>query len=123
MAQVTIDIKHYQISWRQLERRKVGDQEVLVRAQVRCTGLPVKGEDEHTLDVVFVAPESPLPPASFVPAERKANMYMPIADLMPFVDMLRNEKPIYAVLYDTASDLFTVLTNKEPIGENETPRA
>jgi hypothetical protein len=42
---------------------------------------------------------------------------------MAFVDMLRNEKPIYAFLDDTRPDQFTVMTNKEPIGESEGPRA
>ncbi|MCU0477107.1 MAG: hypothetical protein MUC99_13590 [Anaerolineae bacterium] len=96
---------------------------MLVRAQVRCTGTPVKDEGEHTLDVVFIAPDSPVPAPSFNPAERKANIYLPISDLMAFVDMLRNEKPIYAFLDDTRPDQFTVMTNKEPIGESEGPRA
>jgi hypothetical protein len=120
MASITIEVKFYQISWRQIEKRKVGDQEVLVRAQVRCTGAPPRAEgEEHTLDVVFVAPESPMPPPSYQAAERRAAMYLPIADLMAFVDTLRNEKPIYAFLDDTRLDNFTVMTNKEPVGEGE----
>ncbi len=119
MASVTIEVKFYQTSWRQLERRTIAGKEVLVRAQVRCTGTPVKSEDEHTLDVVFIAPDSPVPAPSFNADERKAAMYMPISDLMAFVDTLRNEKPIYAFLDDARPDLISVLTNKEPVGENE----
>jgi hypothetical protein len=119
MASTTIEVKFYQISWRQQERRAVQGKDVLVRAQVRCTGTPVKSDEEHTLDVVFLAPESPIPAPWFNHAERKAAMYLPITDLMAFVDTLRNEKPIYAFLDDTRPDLISVMTNKEPVGEGE----
>lgn len=119
MAAVTIEVKFYQTSWRQQERRKVGDHEILVRAQVRCTGTPVKSDEEHTLDVVFLAPESPVPAPWFKTDERKAAMYLPISDLAAFVDTVRNEKPIYAFLDEARPDLISVLTNKEPVGEGE----
>lgn len=119
MSSVTIEVKFYQISWRQLERRQVSGQEVLVRAQVRCTGTPVKSDEEHTLDVVFIAPESPVPAPWFTPDERKAALYLPIADLYAFVDTLRNEKPIYAFLDQKRPDLISVMTNKEAVGEGE----
>ncbi|MCU0465772.1 MAG: hypothetical protein MUF38_14545 [Anaerolineae bacterium] len=119
MASVTIELKFYQISWRQVERRTVDTHNISVRAQVRCTGPMLKSEDEYTLDVVFLAPDSPIPNPSFNPVERKAAMYMPITDLMAFIDTLRNEKPVYAFLDDTRPDTFTVMTNKEPVGEAE----
>ncbi len=97
----------------------VDGKEVLVRAQVRCSGTPVKSDEEHTLDVVFISPDSPIPAPWFNPGERKAAMYLPISDLMAFVDTLRNEKPIYAFLDDARPDLISVLTNKEPVGEGE----
>jgi len=119
MASVTIEIKFYQTSWRQLERRTVAGKEVLVRAQVRCTGSPVKSDIEHTLDAVFISPDSPTPAPWFNADEHKAAIYLPISDLMAFVDTLRNEKPIYAFLDDARPDLISVLTNKEPVGEGE----
>lgn len=119
MAAVTIELKFYQTSWRQQERRTVDGKEILVRAQVRSTGTPVKSDEEHTLDIVFLAPESPVPSPWFNAAERKAALYLPISDLMAFVDTLRNEKPIYAFLDDARPDLISVLTNKEPVGEGE----
>lgn len=119
MASVIFEIKHYQISWRQLERRAVGGQTALVRAQIKCTGIEPQTRTEYTLDVVFLAPDSPVPPPSFNASEHKGAMYMPIADIHAFVDMLRNEKPIFGHLYDDKPDWVSVTTTKEPVGSAE----
>ena len=119
MASVIFEIKHYQVSWRQLERRDVGGTQVMIRGLVRCTGVEPQTKVEYTLDVLFLAPESPFPPPSFNPGERKGAMYLPIADLGAFVEILRNEKPIFGHLYDDRPDWVSVTTNTEPVGSGE----
>lgn len=120
MASVIFEIKHYQVSWRQLERRDIGGTQVLIRGLVRCTGVEPQTKVEYTLDVLFLAPGSPFPPPSFNPNERKGAMYLPIEDLGAFVEILRNEKPIFGHLYDDRPDWVSVTTNKEPVGSSET---
>lgn len=120
MASVIFEIKHYQISWRQLENRDVSGAKIKIRGLVRCTGMEPQSKTEYTLDVIFLAPDSPIPQPSFNSNERKGAMYMPIADMLAFVDMLRHEKPIFGHLYDEKPDWFSVTTNKEPVGSAET---
>jgi len=119
MASVIFEIKHYQISWRQLERRDVGGTQIKIRGLVKCTGIEPQSKAEYTLDVIFLAPDSPVPNPSFNAGERKGAMYMPMADILPFVDMLRHEKPIFGHLYDEKPDWVSVTTNKEPVGSAE----
>lgn len=119
MASVIFEIKHYQVSWRQLERRDIGGQQVLIRGLVRCTGVEPQTKVEYTLDVLFLAPDSPIPTPSYNAGERKGAMFMPISDMSAFVDILRNEKPIFGHLYDDRPDWFSVTTNKEPVGSAE----
>jgi hypothetical protein len=49
--------------------------------------------------------------------EKKGYMFMPIADIMAFVDTVRNEKPIFAHLRGDKPEWTSVTTSKEPVGE------
>jgi hypothetical protein len=51
-AQV-FQVKQYMIVWRQLENMAIGGTTVKLRGIVRCIG------DEYSLDVYFLAPDSP----------------------------------------------------------------
>jgi hypothetical protein len=102
------------IVWRQLENMAIGGQTVKLRGIVRCIG------DEYTLDVYFLTPDSPFPQPGFLPAEKKGYMFMPISDIMAFVDTVRNEKPIYAHLRGDKPEWTSVTTSKEPVGEGMT---
>ncbi|NWF70069.1 MAG: hypothetical protein HXY40_13365 [Chloroflexi bacterium] len=105
------EIKQYMIVWRQLEMLSIGGATIKLRAIVKCIG------DEYSLDVYFVAPDSPLPAPAFLPAEKKGYMFMPISDIQAFVDTIRNEKPIFGHLRGDKPEWTSVTTSKEPVGE------
>lgn len=107
------EIKEYMIIWRQLEKQTFNGVEAGIRALVRCTG------GEYTMDVYFLALESAFPEAHYDMTTKKGVMFLPVADIGPFVDMLRNEKPIYGHLRGDRPDWMSVTTSKEPVGENE----
>lgn len=119
MDVVIFEIKDYMVIWRQLEPRDFNGTEVLIRAIVRCTGMDPKTSEPYTMDVVFTAPGSPTPQPIFDTTESKGHMFMPISDLMAFVDILRNEKPIYGHLRGDKPEWTSVTTTKEPVGEGE----
>lgn len=104
-------IETYMVIWRQLEVREVGGVEVFIRAIVRCSG------EGYTLDVIFVAPDSPMPEPIYEQDKKHGYMFMPIADLNAFVDVLRNESPIYGHLRNDRPDFTSVTTTQEPVGE------
>ncbi len=107
------EIKTYTVIWRQAEKRTFGDAEVTVRGLVRCAG------DEFKLDVFFVAPESPMPDPGFDVEKKSGHMFMPISDIAAFIDVLRNEKPIFGHLRGDRPEWTSVTTTPEPVGEGE----
>lgn len=107
------EIKQYMIIWRQMEPRSFGGVSAKIRAIVRCSGA------EYKMDVFFLAPDSPYPPPVFQPGEKKGYMFMPISDIMPFVDMLRNESPVFGHLRGDKPEWTSVTTSNEPVGEGE----
>jgi hypothetical protein len=46
-------------------------------------------------------------------------MFLNVSDIGPFVDMLRNEKPVYGHLRGDRPEWTSVTTGKEPVGEGE----
>jgi hypothetical protein len=105
------EIKEYMIIWRQLEIQTFNSITARVRALVRCTG------GEYTMDVYFLAEDSPFPDPFVEPGEKKGFMFLNIRDIFPFVDMLRNEKPIFGHLRPDRPEWMSVTTTKEPVGE------
>ena len=105
------EIKEYMIIWRQLEIQNFEGVTAKVRALVRCTG----GED--SMEVYFVAEDSALPDPHV--KDRKGYMFLNIRDIHAFVDMLRNEKPVYGHLRPDRPEWMSVTTGKEPVGEGE----
>ena len=113
MNSVVFEIKNYMVIWRQLEIREFDDTEVKIRGMVRCIG------DEYSLDVMFVAPDSETPQPIFDQAKSKGFMFMPISDILAFVDILRNESPIFGHLRGDRPEWTSVTTSQEPVGEGE----
>ncbi len=111
------EIKEYMIVWRQLELLVVNTVTAKVRALVRCTG------GEHTLDVYFLAEDSVFPDPYYDAPNKKGAMFLNIRDIGPFVEMLRNEKPVYGHLRGDRPEWMSVTTGKEPVGENEVEKA
>jgi hypothetical protein len=119
MNAVIFEIKQYMVIWRQLENRDLGGVSVKIRGIVRCSGVEPKSGEAYVMDVMFLAPDSPFPEPIFEPDNKKGYMFLPIADLSGFVDILRNEAPIYGHLRGDRPEWTSVTTNQEPVGEGE----
>lgn len=107
------EITEYMIIWRQLELMNFQGVTVRVRAIVRCTG------GDYTMDVYFVDDASPVPDPLYDVPNKKGFMFFNIRDIGPFVDMLRNERPVYGHLRGDRPEWMSITTAKEPIGEGE----
>ena len=106
-------VHEYMIVLRQLEEMDFEGATVRLKGIVRCIG------DEFTLDVYCCDAQSDYPQPSFDSEEKKGYMFVPFEDLPVFVDMLRNEKPIYAHLRGDKPEWTSLTTTKEPVGEGE----
>ena len=107
------EVKEYMVVLRQLEEMDFDGTVIRLKGIVRCIG------DEYTLDVYWLDEQSAFPQPAFKSEEKKGFMFVPYADMPNFVDVLRNEKPIYAHLRGDRPEWTSVTTTKEPVGEGE----
>lgn len=113
MNSVVFEIKQYMVIWRQLETRDFSGVQVKMRGMVRCIG------DEYSMDVLFVTPDSGVPQPIFDEEKKKGFMFLPISDIQAFVDVLRNEHPIFGHLRGDRPEWTSITTSQEPVGEGE----
>ena len=79
--------------------------------------------DGGKLIVYGLHPSSPVPAApSYNPAIDVGAIFVPFADLPTYVDLVRNEKPVYAHLNSESLDWMCLTTSPEPVGEAEARR-
>ena len=115
MAEQTaiFEIKEYMVILRQVEVMDFEGEEIRLRGIVRCHG------DEFTLDVYFLEAGTFFPQPVADIEHKKGYMFMPFSDLTTLVDILRNEKPIFAHLRADKPQWTSITTTKEPVGEGE----
>jgi hypothetical protein len=107
------------VIFRQLEERDFHGTTAQIRGLVRCTGTGTQDDKEYRLDVYFLAPESAYP-APIVNLEESAGaIFMPVGNMMMFVDVLRNEKPIYGHLRGDNPQWTSITTSNEPVGSGD----
>ncbi len=119
MDSVMFEIKQYMVIWRQMEVRDFSGTSVNIRGIVRCSGSEAQSGDNYTMDVIFFAPDSAYPAPIFDADNRKGYLFMPISDIAAFVDILRNESPIFGHLRADKPEWMSVTTSQEPVGEGE----
>jgi hypothetical protein len=113
MSTQVFEVKNYMVIWRQEEERDFDGTLVKIRGMVRCSG------DDYTMDVVFYGPDSDYPQPIYDVDNKKGFMFLPIGNMMAFVDILRNEKPIYGHLRGDRPEWTSITTTQEPVGEGE----
>ena len=67
------------------------------------------------MDIGFITEGMPLPPNVTYPFN---TAFRPISEYAYYLDILRNEKPVYIVIEKDPS-LHAIKTHNEPIGEGE----
>lgn len=115
------EIKEYMVIFRQLEVEEVRGVRAYIRAIVRCSGVGLQDDTPHRLDVHFLAPQSDYPePLIDLDSEtRTGRIFMPMTDMLAFVDILRNEKPLYGHLRLDHPQWTGMTTTNEPVGAGD----
>ncbi|MEO1287315.1 MAG: hypothetical protein AAFV93_06070 [Chloroflexota bacterium] len=113
------ELKEYMVIFRQNEERDFAGTTVNIRGLVRCTGVGVQDNSKHQLDVFFLADFSDFPDPQVDLANKTGAMFLPMSDMRTFVDVLRNEKPIYGHLRGDDPQLTSVTTTNEPVGAGD----
>jgi hypothetical protein len=75
--------------------------------------------DNYRLIMYFLHPDSPVPPPVYIPANKVGAIFLPFSDMPIYLDIVRNEKPIYAYLNTDKPEWNSIKTANEPVGEEE----
>ena len=113
MALASFEVSSYDVRLaRQLDIHVDGN---LVRyhACITCRGT------EYTLFFYFLTGSSFVPNNAFHASQKRGTMYLHQDQLPWYVDLLRNERPIYCFLNSSYPNQNGVYTGAEPIGEAE----
>ena len=113
------EIKRYMVIWRQLEERRFDKVVARIRGLVRCSGTGTADDESYRLDVYFLSQDSDVPEPQVDIKNRRGAMFMFISDIYAFVDILRNEKPIFGHLRGDNPQWTSVTTTNEPVGTGD----
>ncbi|MGJ3241030.1 MAG: hypothetical protein ACFE0Q_20135 [Anaerolineae bacterium] len=119
MPFAVFELKEYMVIFRQSEERQFDDVTVHISGLVRCTGKGVQDDQKYQLDVFFLTPNSDYPLPQVDLENKTGAIFLPMRDMQVFVDVLRNEKPIYGHLRADNPNLTSVTTTNEPIGAGD----
>jgi len=92
-----------------------GGTKILIQGYLACYS-----DGRERLIVYGLHPASPVPPAPVCNwAGNVGAIFVPFTDLPAYVDIVRNEMPVFARLDSDHPDWMGLSTAKEPIGEGE----
>lgn len=87
---------------------------IKARGYVTCYGA------DHRFIIYFLTDDSPVPKPVYVVQNKVGAIFLPFNEMGLFVDLLRNEKPVYAYLNSDKPEWNYIRSSLEPVGEEET---
>lgn len=87
--------------------------------QIEARGIVVGYGGDHRFIAYFLTDNSSVPNPVYIPANKVGAIFLPFREMGPFVDLLRNEKPIYAYLNSDRPQWNSLKSGQEPVGEEE----
>jgi len=106
-------VEKYEITLGHANTATWSGQTIKARGIVACYG------GDHRFIAYFLTDDSPVPNPVYVVQNKVGAIFLPFKEMGPFVDLVRNEKPIYAYLNSDKPQWNSLSTGKEPIGEEE----
>ena len=86
---------------------------------IRARGIVTCFCRDHRFIAYFLIDESPVPNLLYMEAKKVGAIFLPFSEMGPFVDLLRNEEPIYAYLNSNTPACNSIRTAEEPVGEEK----
>ena len=77
-------------------------------------------DDGHRFVIYFAAPGTALGAPGYFPDSKFGSISVPVDEMANYVDLVRNEKPIFAYLNSDRPEWNSISTSPEPVGEEET---
>lgn len=83
-----------------------------------CAAVTCRGAD-YILIIYFLTESSFVPNNTFNSSQKRGTMYLPQKQMPWYVDLLRNERPIYCFLNSSYPNQNGIYTGTEPVGDAE----
>ena len=101
--------------------------QVYLASRIALSGVPqdayatieCKGANGETLLLHFMHESDTLPENEFNPRMKEGTCYAPAQNYPWFVDLLRNERPVYGYMNRVTPQWNRIHTGAEPVGEGE----
>ena len=114
MATKTFEVKNYKTALGDRMTGSAGGQAINFRGYIICSG-----DDGYHLAIYFLNPSSPVPSPTYLENYKRGVIYLPFSQMQIYLDLLRNEKPIYGYMNSNRPEWNSIRTTNEPIGEEE----
>ncbi|MBM4465726.1 MAG: hypothetical protein FJ014_09280 [Chloroflexi bacterium] len=112
MAIKTFPVASYRVAL--ARQMTLGGGAIKFYAYITC-----RGADGHKFTIYFLQPDSQVPDNIYNPANKVGSAYLPAEQFSWYIDLLRNEKPVYAYLNSDRPIDNYLYTGEEPVGEGE----
>jgi len=113
MATVAFEIKTYEVKIAREMNGSAGGLNLKFAAYILC-----RGDEYHS--VIYVLDDtSPVPVNTYLPAYKRGTIFVPRWQFEWFLDLLRNEKPVFCYLNSSTPKWNSIYTGREPVGEQE----
>lgn len=113
MTTVTFEVKTYEVKIARELNATADSLKLKFPAYILC-----RGEGYHV--VVYILDDmSPVPVNTFIPERKRGTIFVPRWQFEWFIDLVRNEKPVYCYLNSDAPNWNALYTGEEPVGEHE----
>jgi len=113
MATKTFNVDYYMTSVGFKSSATWNGTQIQIQGYISCYG------DNHCLIIYFLHPDSDVPDPIFTPQNGVGAIFLPFSDMSTYLDMVRNEKPLYAHLNSNKPEWNCIRTRQEPVGEEE----
>jgi hypothetical protein len=113
MATETFEIDSYEVKLSREMNGYAQGMNVKFPAYMLC-----RGKEFHVI-VYVLDDSSPVPDNTFLSQYKRGTIFVPRWQYDWFLDMLRNEKPVYCYLNSDTPKWNSLYTGQEPVGEQE----
>ena len=113
MPYEVFEIKYYRLAMGNQLKRAWNGVTSIFNGYVICYG------DAYRIVVYFLTENSPVPAPEYIPEKKFAVMFVPSKERGEYVDVLRNEAPVFGYVYKGRPDKTMIMTKKEEVGDGE----
>lgn len=114
MATKNFNVNYYRTSVGFKKSATWGGVQIKAQGYISCYG-----NGGYRFIMYFLHKDSQVPSPVFHPNTKVGAIFLPFEDMPIYLDIVRNEKPIYAYLNSSKPEWNGISTSNEPVGEEE----